>query len=177
MQLGEMDARGRRRSIPTPGSEFFVPADTVIAAIGQSPDLSFLPPDSRLERTQWETLKIDPVDLSSNLPNIFAGGDFVTGPGMVIDAIAGGMRGAIAIDKYFRRDKSRVVLQDSKAESPVEAAERKEENWETKPRSEMPALPSEERKNNFNEIDLGFSEAKAREEAGRCLRCDLEAGE
>jgi NADH-quinone oxidoreductase subunit F len=119
-------------------------------------------------------LKINPDDLSSNLPNIFAGGDFVTGPGMVIHAIAGGMRGAIAIDKYLRGDTSRVLLRDSKAASSVETGVSEEEVWKTRQRMEMSKLPPEERKNNFNAIDIGFSEDEAREEARRCLRCDQE---
>ena len=100
MILGEFDATGRRRPIPILGSEFFVEADTILAAVGQAPDLSFLPPDSALERTRWETLVVDSNTLATNIPGIFAGGDFVTGPGMVIEAIAAGRRGAIAIDKY-----------------------------------------------------------------------------
>ena len=80
--------------------------------MGQAPDLSFLPPDSALERTRWETLVVDSNTLSTNVPGIFAGGDFVTGPGMVIEAIAAGRRAAIAIDKYLRGDTSRVEMYD-----------------------------------------------------------------
>jgi NADH-quinone oxidoreductase subunit F len=177
MRLGEMDARGRRRSIPIQGSEFFVPADTIIAAIGQAPDLSFLPADSRLERTQWETLKVDPVSMATNLPNIFAGGDFVTGPGMVIHAIAAGMRAAISIDKHFRGDTSRVLLQEYKTESSDKILPAKEKSWETKPRLKVPTAHPEKRTRTFNEIELEFSAEEAKEEAARCLRCDLEVGE
>jgi NADH-quinone oxidoreductase subunit F len=81
MMLGEFDTSGRRRPVPIVGSEFFVKADTIIAAVGQAPDLSFLPPDSSLERTRWETLVVDSNTLATNIPGIFAGGDFVTGPG------------------------------------------------------------------------------------------------
>jgi len=114
MRLAEPDASGRRRPIPIPGSEFFVEADTVIAAVGQAPDLSFLPPDSALERTRWERLVVDENRLATNLPGVFAGGDFVSGPGMVIDAIAAGRRAAIAIDKYLKGDTSRVEIYDLK---------------------------------------------------------------
>jgi len=123
MKLGEPDAGGRRRPIPIPGSEFFAPADTVIAAVGQAPDLSFLPADSALERTRWERLAVDANKLATNVPGVFAGGDFVSGPGMVIDAIAAGRRGAIAIDKYLWGDTSRVEMYDLKPSviSPVTA--------------------------------------------------------
>ena len=175
MELGEMDASGRRRPVPITGSDFFAEADTVIAAVGQAPDLSFLPPDSVLERTRWETLAVDGNTLSTNVPGVFAGGDFVTGPGMVIDAIAAGRRGALAIDKYLRGDTSRVEMYDLKTEVIVEATgEKEEETWEAQPRLEVPTLPVKERKRNFEEIELAFSEEKAMHEAKRCLRCDLE---
>jgi NADH-quinone oxidoreductase subunit F len=175
MSLGERDQSGRRRPVPIPGSEFFVDTDTVIAAVGQAPDLSFLPPDSALERTRWETLIINSNTLSTNVPGIFAGGDFVTGPGMVIEAIAAGRRGATAIDKYLRGDTSRVELYDLKAKVGEEIARgEEEETWEAQPRLAVSRLPVEGRRNDFSEVELGFSEEKARQEAKRCLRCDLE---
>jgi NADPH-dependent glutamate synthase beta subunit-like oxidoreductase len=175
MRLGEPEASGRRRPVAIPGSEFFVPADTVIAAVGQAPDLSFLPPESALERTRWEMLVVDSNTLSTNIPGIFAGGDFATGPAMVIDAIAAGRRGALAIDKYLRGDTSRVVLYDLKGEVIPEAVSQpEEETWEAQPRLEMPRIPPQQRKDSFQEIELGFSEERATQESKRCLRCDLE---
>lgn len=175
MKLAEPDASGRRKPIPILGSEFFVEAETVIAAVGQAPDLSFLPPDSALERTRWERLVVDENRLATNLPGVFAGGDFASGPGMVIDAIAAGRRGALAIDKYLRGDTSRVEIYDLK-QSMIEEVIRKEEEeaWEPRFRPEMSRLPVEERKRSFKETELGFSEEKAIQEAKRCLRCDLE---
>ena len=175
MRLGEPDASGRRRPVPIAGSEFSVEADTVIAAVGQAPDLSFIPRDSALERTRWETLEVDSNRLSTNVPGIFAGGDFVTGPGMVIEAIATGRRAAIAIDKYLREDTSRVEMYDLKQKvAGEEGSLPVEETWETQPRLEMPKLPVKDRKRSFEEIERGFPEEVARQEAKRCLRCDLE---
>jgi len=178
MKLGEPDASGRRRPILVPGSEFFAPADTVIAAVGQAPDLSFLPADSALERTRWERLVVDENRLVTNVPGVFAGGDFVSGPGMVIEAIAAGRRGATAIDKYLRGDTSRVEIYDLKpsviAGEELVSSQEEEESWEPQFRPEIPHLPLQERKASFKEIELGFSEEKARQEAKRCLRCDLE---
>jgi NADH-quinone oxidoreductase subunit F len=177
MELGEPDAGGRRRPVPIPGSELFVESDTVIAAVGQAPDLSFLPRDSALERTKWETLVVDSNKLSTNVQGVFAGGDFVSGPGMVIEAIAAGRRAAIAIDKYLVDDTSRVEMYDLKQKGVGEergAEPEGEETWETQQRFEMPKLPPEKSKISFNEIELGFSEEVARLEAKRCLRCDLE---
>jgi NADH-quinone oxidoreductase subunit F len=175
MSLAEPDASGRRRPIPIPGSEFFVEADTVIAAVGQAPDLSFLPPDSALERTRWERLVVDENRLATNLAGVFAGGDFVSGPGMVIDAIAAGRRAAIAIDKYLKGDTTRVEIYDLKPSMIEEViSKEEEETWEPQLRPEMSRLPIEERKRSFKETELGFSDEKARQEAKRCLRCDLE---
>jgi len=175
MQLGELDESGRRQPIAIPGSDFPVEADTVIAAVGQAPDLSFLPPDSALERTRWETLKVDSHTLSTNIPGVFAGGDFVTGPGMVIHAIASGKRGALAIDKYLRGDTTWIEMYDIKKEvilPPPAGAE--EEIGIQQPRAEVPTRPTSERKRSFEEIELSFGEDIAIQEAKRCLRCDLE---
>ncbi|MFC1986528.1 NADH-quinone oxidoreductase subunit NuoF [Chloroflexota bacterium] len=175
MKLGEPDESGRRRPIPITGSEFFVAADNIVAAVGQAPDLSFLPADSALERTRWETLVVDSNTLATNISGIFAGGDFVTGPGMVIDAIAAGRRGAIAIDKYLNGDTSRVEIYDLKSRVVGELpGQEVEESWEVQPRLAVPILPPQDRKKSFNEVELSFPEEKARQEAKRCLRCDLE---
>jgi NADH-quinone oxidoreductase subunit F len=158
MRLGEPDTSGRRRPVPISGSEFFTEADTVIAAVGQAPDLSFLPPDSALERTRWETLVVDTNTLATNVPGVFAGG-----------------RGAIAIDKYLRGDTSRVEIYNLKAGVIGEVINREEEEtWEAQSRLEVPRLPVQQRKQSFVEVELSFSEEKARQEARRCLRCDLE---
>jgi NADH-quinone oxidoreductase subunit F len=175
MSLGEPDESGRRRPVPITGSESFIEADTVIAAVGQAPDLSFLPVDSALERTRWETLVVDSNTLATNVGGVFAGGDFVTGPAMVIDAIAAGRRAATAIDKYLKGDTTRVELYDLKAGVIGELpAQETEETWETQPRVVEPVLPAQDRKKTFVEVELAFSEEKARQEAKRCLRCDLE---
>ena len=175
MNLGEPDESGRRRPIPIAGSEFFVPADTVIAAVGQAPDLSFLPADSALERTRWETLVVDSNSLATNVSGIFAGGDFVTGPAMIIDAIAAGRRGAIAIDKYLKGDVSKVQMYDLKTKIVSELAKQEiEESWEEQPRVSTPTLPVPKRKASFDEVELVLSVKRAGQEAKRCLRCDLE---
>ncbi len=176
MRLGEADESGRRRPVPIQGSEFSVEVDTVIPAVGQAPDLSFLPADSKLERTKWEMLSVDPDNLATNIPGVFAGGDFVTGPSFVIKAIAAGRRGAVAIDKYLRRDSSRVELYDLKEAVPPrdKTVDDLQEDLGEKPRVAMPVRSPKARVRTFEEIEMGFSEAQARQEARRCLRCDLE---
>ncbi|RKY03413.1 MAG: NADH-quinone oxidoreductase subunit NuoF [Spirochaetes bacterium] len=174
MTLGEVDESGRRRPISIEGSEFFIEADTVIPSVGQAPDLSFLPPDSKFERARWGALEVDKNTLSTNIPVIFAGGDFVTGPTNIIEAIAAGKRGSIAINKYLQGDTSRVEIRDEKKEILHKFSGQDAEEIEFKPRLKVPVIPPEERKKGFDEIEIGFSEEKAKEEAKRCLRCDME---
>jgi NADPH-dependent glutamate synthase beta subunit-like oxidoreductase len=100
MQLGEPDETGRRRAIPVEGSEFKRETDTVILAIGESPDLGFLPKD--VELNEDGTLWVDPITMETTMPGVFGGGDAVTGPASVIEAIRDGKRAAESIENYMK---------------------------------------------------------------------------
>ena len=102
MELGKLDASGRRRPIPIKGSEFTIEADVIIPAISQQPDISFLSEGHGLEISRWDSFVIDERTMQTNLPDVFAGGDAVTGPATVIEAIAAGHRAAAGIDHYLR---------------------------------------------------------------------------
>ncbi len=155
-----------------------VAADSIIAAVGQSVDLSFLPADSRLARTKWyDMLQVDENTLATNVPGIYAGGDFITGPDMVIHAVAAGKRGAIAIDKYLKGDSSRVVMGTGKSVSKVQASGSDEERWKPRPRVKVKTLAIANAKGNFEETELPLTIEEAMQEAKRCLRCDLDTGE
>jgi len=172
MELGEYDASGRRRPIPIKGSEFLLNIDAVIAAIGQFPDLSFLSPDSGLETTREHTLVVDPMTLATSRQGIFAGGDVVIGPATVIEAMAAGERAAISIHNYLRgksMTEDHLRQPGKRVEIPRAVKELKE-----KERQRMPALSLKDRLSSFQEVNLGYSELMAIEEAKRCLRCDLE---
>ena len=164
------DEKGKFNPKYREGTETIMDADTVVFAVGQAPDLSFLPLDSKLERTRWETLQVNDNTLSTNIPGIYAGGDFVTGPTGIIDAIAAGRRAAVAIDKYIRGDKSPVELWDLKAE--LEEEDKEEEAVQEIARAEMRILSVEDRLKGFKEAELGLAPEQAIEEALRCLRCD-----
>ena len=99
MELGEPDESGRRRPIPIKDSEFTIPLDTMILAIGEAPDTSFLP--KGIEVTSQNTITVDPITLQTSLPGIFAGGDVVSGPATVMEAIVAGRRAASSIDEYL----------------------------------------------------------------------------
>ena len=100
MELGEQDMTGRRRPVPIQGSEFTMPTDSVIMAIGQSANTVFLP--KTVELTNQKTIATDPFTLETSSPRIFAGGDAVLGAGTLIEAILAGKQAAFSIDCYLR---------------------------------------------------------------------------
>ncbi|MBW1861744.1 MAG: FAD-dependent oxidoreductase [Deltaproteobacteria bacterium] len=152
-----------------------VEAENVIVSIGQAPDASFLSEDGQLERVLWGTLAIDENTLSTNIPGIFAGGDFTTGPTYVIRAIASGRRAAISINQYLQGDTGRIEIFDEKTEMSEDAGlALDEESAEDKPRIPVRLENPDERVKDFREIEKGFTEEQALLEAQRCLRCDLE---
>ena len=103
MRLGEPDESGRRRPIPVPGSEFTMPADTVITAIGNEPSPDVIDTTPGLVRNQQGYIAADPQTGKTSREGVFAGGDIVTGPATVIQAIGAGRRAAAAIDNYLRQ--------------------------------------------------------------------------
>ncbi len=176
MELGDFDASGRRRPVPVKGSEFLMEVDTVIPAIGYLPDLSCLPVNDGFKKTKAGTLSVDAVTLASHLPGVFAGGDVVSGPSTVVEAMASGHRAAISIDRYLKgqdlyQDRGYQALR--RADVP-KAEEEEGEGEAVKPRAEMPAMAIDHRVCTFEEVNLGFNEGTAIREAKRCLRCDLE---
>jgi len=152
-----------------------VEANTIIISIGQAPDISFLSKDSQLERALWGSLAVDENTLSTNIPGVFAGGDFTTGPSIVIKAIASGRRAALAIDKYLRGKKGRVEIVDEKTAMKEDIGlALDEETTEERPRIKAQFEKPGERVTDFREVEKGFTEEEAHREALRCLRCDLE---
>ncbi|PKN26145.1 MAG: hydrogenase [Deltaproteobacteria bacterium HGW-Deltaproteobacteria-21] len=153
-------------------------AGSIIISVGQVPDISFLSKDSQIEMALWRgSLRVDENTLSSNVPGVFAGGDFVTGPTSLIRAIASGRRAALAIDRFLRGEKGRLKIVDEK--SPLQVSHEpalEEETSEGKPRARLMVEIASERSRDFREVEMGFSEEEACYEAKRCLRCDLERG-
>jgi NADH-quinone oxidoreductase subunit F len=153
----------------------YVDTDNIIISIGQAADMSFLPEDSQLERQIWGALKVDENTLSTNIPGVFAGGDFTTGPTFVIRAISSGRRAALAIDKYLTGDKTRIRMPDEKTKLIQETGlALEEETTEAKPRVKIEFEEPGDRIKDFREVEKGFTAEVAHFEARRCLRCDLE---
>jgi NADPH-dependent glutamate synthase beta subunit-like oxidoreductase len=171
---GDIDASGRRRPIPVKGSEFMLTVDTLILAIGQQPDMSFLNSEIELNVSKWNTLEVNLETLQTNEEGIFAGGDVVTGPGAVTEAIGQGKIAAQMIMKYLQGQAVERTYTVTRPAIRVEAVELSEEELESLRRPQMPVLSPAERLNSFKEVELGFTETQAIQEARRCLRCDLE---
>jgi heterodisulfide reductase subunit A2 len=168
-RLTEADTTGRRKPVPIEGSEFTIEADHVISSIGQEPDLDFLGQESGLEISKWKLLKVNPETLQTTDPAIFAGGDVITGPATVIEAVEAGKRAAKYIGQYLRGEELPTEWQE---EPPIG------ENWLDIPADEparerlkVPTLPLEQRLSGFDEVSLAVDEKAAQEEAGRCLDC------
>jgi len=166
MHLAEFDRSGRRRPVQVEGAEFTLPVETVIAAIGQSVEQGVV--GDGVELTRWGQLVVDPATLATSIPGVYAGGDAVTGPATVIEAVAQGLRAARAIDQAVRGvTPEPVVLEDERG------ALTDEEEVIEKPRVAMRELPVCDRVSCFAEVELGYSPDEAREEASRCLKCHL----
>jgi heterodisulfide reductase subunit A len=187
--LDELDKSGRRKIKPVSGSEFTLDCDSIILAIGQEVETGALSKDvdlevtpwsskkvdplsfpkngiDNLELTPWSTIHVDPVTLETNIKGIFSGGDAVWGAGTVIEAIGAGKEAAVSIDRYINGED----LREGREEKP-ELAKPSIEDIRKKSKVPMRYMPLNERKNNFKEVELGYTEEEAIEEAQRCLDC------
>ena len=165
MRLGEPDASGRRRPVELPGSAFTVPADVVIAAIGQRPDTTSLAGVAVDARRG--VVSADPLTLATSLPGVFACGDVVLGPDIAVTAIAAGRTAAISVDRFLRGED----LRANREAPPREKAARDTRGVARRHRRPMRMIPIEERRTTFRELELGYDEEEARAEASRCLSC------
>ena len=178
MELGDPDGSGRSRPIPIEDSQFTIPLDTLLVAIGEAPDVSFLGEEHGIEISRGERIAASAETCATNVEGVFAGGDVVTGPNTIVDAMASGKEAAESIDRYIRGEslaEQRKMPRPSVYVSPVEMTE--EEEAEAR-RPSVPCIPASERVNGFCEAESRLTEEVAIKEARRCLRCDLgtEAG-
>jgi len=168
-RLGDPERDGRRRPVPIEGSEFDIEVDLLIPAVSQSPDISFLPDEIGLEISKWDRLAVNPETAETNIPGIFAGGDFVTGPRDVIRVIADGRKAALSIHQYLSGE---TCQQSSPFFTPIPEV-RIDPDLEKIPRQKVETISIEERKGFEKEVELGFSKEVALKEAKRCLQCHL----
>ncbi|MFO7997338.1 MAG: FAD-dependent oxidoreductase [Dehalococcoidia bacterium] len=171
MELGEIDMGGRRRPVPIEGSEFGMEFDTLITAIGQAPHLS---DNFRLRLGRGSTIQVDPLTLTTNRTGVYAGGDAVTGPATVTQALASGRQAAFRIDDFLRHRYPMVNKETGEAltgellPKTIEMIRRTE-------RLEPPLLPPEARLKEFKAVELIYDWQAAVNEARRCLRCGMGA--
>ena len=168
MALGEFDRTGRRKAVDAGIGDFVVEVDTVIAAIGQAVNVSNFTNGTPIELTRGKTVAAKVETGQTSVPWIFSGGDAMTGPSSVTEAIGAGERAAVGIhqylagagDAFWRKHIEVDTFFDSEAD-PIMT-----------PRASAALIAVEERKHNFNEVELGFAECVALDESKRCLRCD-----
>ncbi|NDV18596.1 NAD(P)-binding protein [Pseudodesulfovibrio sp. JC047] len=178
MELGEPDESGRRRPVKKEGSEARMVASLIIPAIGQKPDLGCLYDDSEtgtcpLETTRWQTIVADENTFETAIPGVFTAGDVYTGPDLVVSAIGDGRKAARSIHYYMTQDRIPVSETTQKAMIPYTLF-KEIDHVERKQRAVLPHLcHGDDRNCSFNEVEGSLSEADARAEADRCLRCGL----
>ncbi|MFQ6091548.1 MAG: FAD-dependent oxidoreductase [bacterium] len=177
MELGDVDRSGRRRPVPIEGSEFTVEIDTLIPAISQEPDVDTWLRGNGVKISKWNTIEVDPETFQTAEEGVFAGGDVVTGPKTVAEAMGQAKIAARMIDNFLRGEPVRREYEVTRPAIDVETVELTDEETEGLHKIEMPHLPTEEREGNFKEVELGFTREMAVAEAKRCLRCDLEVKE
>lgn len=180
MELGEPDASGRRRPVPIEGSEFDLPTDYILAAIGQKTLTPFIEDINQhadngiLTINKYGNINVNPITLQTGIPNIFSAGDAVKGPATVIEAIAQSRRAALSCHQYLTGQE--IKAEDYEFISRKDNFKKQNTNdykgkFVSKNRHEMPTLPANERIN-FKEVELGYeNEQVAQEEASRCLEC------
>jgi formate dehydrogenase (NADP+) beta subunit len=147
-------------------SESQLECDTVIMAIGQAPRLDFLRPEDKVEISPRGLIAVNPQTLMTSAPGIFAGGDCVFGPRLIIDSVADGKRAAVGIDEYLRGHKH--------PEPVIEVEVLKRHSMPLDfldiERQPVPMLPLE-RRTGVTEVEVGYNAQEAMEEAQRCLHC------
>ncbi len=179
MALGEPDASGRRRPEPAPGTEFTIPCDRVLLAIGQGPQLDWLgePGNEGPEATKQRRLKADSVTFSTGRPGVFGTGDVRIGAATVVEAVAEGRRAAYAVDAFLKgMDLDAIRTRQTLAEPQPEFLSIVPFTAEVKtPRYRMQAMEADERNHNYIEYELPYTPEAAVAESTRCLQCTCEA--
>jgi heterodisulfide reductase subunit A2 len=169
MELTKPDSSGRRKPVPIPGSEYDINIDQLIPAIGQRPDLSAIEDIADLEFSRWGTTEVDAITYATGREGVFAGGDVQTGPWVAIGAIAAGKEASESIIRYIDGQdmvKGREpIVKDDPVYRPIP------NDAPGAPRAKMPELGLKQRKGNFKEVELGYTETDGQAEADRCLNC------
>ena len=176
MELGEPDASGRRRPVPSDMAPFVLTADSIIAAVGQQPDFDPFKGDEGIKLNKWGYMEVDPYTLQTTKPGVFVGGDAVSGGGTIIEAINAGKVVAKYMDKYLRGEPVEEDLEDKTKRLAVylgaqDSREPLADKVDYGTREKMPMVEPEVRRHNFEATELGYTLEQCKNEADRCLRC------
>jgi formate dehydrogenase beta subunit len=176
MELGEPDESGRRRPAPKPGSEYVIPCDMVIPAIGQDPDLSYLDDeDFGIKQTRWNSIVTHGGTMMTDSEGVFAGGDCEYGAMTVVVAVGHGRRAARVMHRWL--SEGRAYLDEEDAMEDIVNALGVFDPAENVGilgglhREHQPKVAGAERARDYEEIELAMPEDQAVREAQRCLRC------
>jgi formate dehydrogenase major subunit len=170
MELGEPDKSGRRRPVPIKGSEYCIEIDTVIEAIGQKVDTTFI--DKNIKLTKWNTLNINAETSMTNIDGIFAGGDAESGPDIAIKAMNAGKVAAKSIDNYLNNDLKPIPKLFSITKDTYKEIDKTEYSKYPKlQRNNIDKIDPAIRRKNFDEVEKPYSEEQAKKESMRCLSC------
>ncbi len=191
-KLGEPDKQGRRTPEAIPGTEFEIPCETVLLALGQAPDQTWLNDFPELRVKRWRDLKIDPETYQSAVRKVFIAGDYRTGPTTIIEAVADGRSAAQQVARFLDADAASVripeyheivTLRRSSTPDNVGLVAGEGElariyhnmsvDYDRIPRQEMPKLSKKDRRGLFLEVNQGYTEAQAIAEGDRCLKCNF----
>jgi formate dehydrogenase beta subunit len=174
MTLGAPDASGRRKPVPQVDTSFIMDCDAIVPAIGQTCEVDTLAPEG-VNVTKWRTLIANPITMQTSVPNIFGGGDCVTGPSSLVSALAAGRKAASSIARYL--ETGGCAAEGADWLDLAVSALSKGGHADDAPfavlthRIHPPVADPQKRVNDFSEVEGGLSTAQARKEAGRCLRC------
>ena len=171
-ELGPPDASGRRRPVPIKESEFTIPCDAVIPAIGQKTDVAWSETEPELKLTQRNTFKVNPHTFQTTISDVFAAGDAVTGPATVVEAISAAHKAVAAMHRFILGEDLEQYAEEMAAkEPPGDLWKKISQDMEKVPRVEPDHMDPIQRIDGFEEVDKSFSETKAKIEAARCIDC------
>ncbi|MBO5547012.1 MAG: FAD-dependent oxidoreductase, partial [Bacteroidales bacterium] len=168
MQLGEPDAKGRR-SVKGTGEFETVPVTAVLAATGQQVDLGGI----GLKAGARGTVEADPVTCQTSVPDVFAGGDVVTGPQFVIDAIAAGKEASVSIHRFVHEGQTLTLGRDHRDYRPFDTAtaQIRPGGFDSAPRQKPARADGSVAATSFNDLRGTFTEEQVKAECARCLGC------
>jgi NADPH-dependent glutamate synthase beta subunit-like oxidoreductase len=182
MKLGPADKSGRRKPIPIKGSNFRIKLDTLIPAIGEEVDTSFLPdflktedngsaslPFSSIPSLSRDKIKVSDNNISTIKKGVFAGGDAVTGPKTIVEALGAGKKAANLIHHYLKKK----TLTSAENEKPVAFEDLNMAYFEHQPRVQPAKLVLSERLNSFKEVYRGYNIQQVSQESSRCFSCGV----